>query len=422
MCALLVGLPDVVVVGVGEWPRWLRIQVISRPQRPSCCGCGGVAHGHGRREVELVDLPVFGRPVRLVWDKQRWRCPNPTCAVVTWTEQNPLVASSRCALTTRAARWATRQVGGHGRSVAEVADELGCDWHTVMDAVVVYGTPLIDDRHRFGTVTAVGLDETLCVRVGRYRTQVWSTQIVDVQAGQLLDVIPGRDSGPACAWFAGRSPEWRGQIRWATLDLSSSYRVVFTTMLPDAVQVADPYHVIALANRAVDECRRRVQNDTIGHRGRRDDPLYRARRRLVMARQRLTVDGHERLMGLLTAGDPHLEVWAAWAAKEVVRQIYEHTNATVAGEWVDEIGRDFRQRWMPPEVRRLGRTIIGWKSQIVAWHHAHVSNGPTEAINNLIKRVKRVAFGFRRFDHYRTRALLYAGKPNWAQLDTVTPP
>jgi transposase len=422
MCALLVGLPDVMVVGVGEWPRWLRIDVVTRPQRRSCGGCGGVAHGHGRREVELVDLPVFGRPVRLVWDKQRWRCPNDGCAVVTWTEQDSRIASARCALTTRAARWATRQVGGRGRSVAEVAGELGCDWHTVMDAVVVYGTPLIDDPDRFGTVGAVGLDETLCVRVGRYRTQVWSTQVVDVEAGQLLDVIAGRDSGPACAWFAARPVEWCEQIHWATLDLSASYRVVFDTMLPDATQVADPYHVIALANRCVDECRRRVQNETLGHRGRRDDPLYRARRRLIMARQRLTVDGHERLMGLLTAGDPHLEVWAAWAAKEVVRQIYEHTNAQVAGEWVDEIGRDFRQRWMPPEVRRLGRTIVGWKSQIVAWHRAHVSNGPTEAINNLIKRVKRVAFGFRRFDNYRTRALLYAGKPNWALLDNLTPP
>ena len=55
------------------------------------------------------------------------------------------------------------------------------------------------------------------------------------------------------------------------------------------------------------------------------------------------------------------------------------------------------------------------------WHRAHVSNGPTEANNNLIKRVKRVAFGFRRFAHYRIRALLYAGKPNWDLLATITP-
>ena len=142
MCALLVGLPGVVVVGVGEWPRWLRINVTSTRSRPTCTGCGGVVHDHGRRDVELVDLPVFGRPARLVWAKQRWRCPNRACPVATWTEQNPQIASTRCALTTRAARWATRQVGCPGRTVAEVARELGCDWHTVMDAVVVYGTPL----------------------------------------------------------------------------------------------------------------------------------------------------------------------------------------------------------------------------------------------------------------------------------------
>ena len=91
------------------------------------------------------------------------------------------------------------------------------------------------------------------MRVGRYRTQVWSTQIVDVAPRQLLDVIAGRDSGPACAWFAARPDGWCERIRWATLDLSSAYRTVFDTMLPDAVQVADPYHVVALANRAVDE-------------------------------------------------------------------------------------------------------------------------------------------------------------------------
>ena len=140
-----------------------------------------------------------------------------------------------------------------------------------------------------------------------------------------------------------------------------------------------------------------------------------------MARERLTVDGHQRLMGLLAAGDPARQVWFAWNAKEVVRQIYDHTNTALAIEWVDEIVRDFADETMPLEVRRLGRTIKRWKQQIVAWHTAHVSNGPTEAINNLIKRVKRTAFGFRRFDHYRIRALLYAGRPNWSLLNPNTP-
>ena len=62
-------------------------------------------------------------------------------------------------------------------------------------------------------------------------------------------------------------------------------------------------------------------------------------------------------------------------------------------------------------MQSLGRTLLRWKHQIAAWHRSHVSNGPTEAANNLLKRVKRVAFGFTSFRNYRIRVLLYAGKP-----------
>jgi transposase len=417
MCVLLVGLPDVTVVGVGEWPGWLRVVIETELAAASCCGAD--AHRHGIREVELVDLPVFGRPARLVWRKQRWRCP--ACRR-TWTEQDPEIASSRCAITTRAARWATVQVPHHGRTVAEVAADLDCDWHTVMDAVVIYGTPLIEDPHRFGPVTAVGLDETLFAREGPFRRQRWSTQIVDVVRGQLLDVVAGRDAVEPCRWFAAQPEAWRDGIGWATLDLSASYRTVFDTMLPEAVQVADPFHVVRVANTALDECRRRVQNETIGHRGRKPDPLYRARRLLTIAAERLPDDRRERLVGLPAASDPKGEVKLTWHAKEVVRQIYDHTDPALAEMWVDEIIRDFTDSQMPLEVRRLGRTIRRWRDQIVAWHRSQVSNGPTEAANNLVKRVKRVAFGMRRFRNYRLRALLYAGRPNWTLLATLTPP
>ena len=85
------------------------------------------------------------------------------------------------------------------------------------------------------------------------------------------------------------------------------------------------------------------------------------------------------------------------------------------------IATDFCDPEIPPEGRRLGRTIGRWADQIVAWHRSHVSNGPTEAVNNLVKRVKRVAFGMRNFAHYRIRSLLYAGKPNWTHLNDITP-
>lgn len=123
---------------------------------------------------------------------------------------------------------------------------------------------------------------------------------------------PGRSSTGPCRWLAERDEGWLAGIEWATLDLSGTYRSVFDTMLPDAVQVADPFHLVKLANSKLDECRRRVQNETMGHRGRKTDPLYRCRRLLTRADERLGEQGSTRLMGLLEAGDPGGEVRTAW--------------------------------------------------------------------------------------------------------------
>ena len=73
-------------------------------------------------------------------------------------------------------------------------------------------------------------------------------------------------------------------------------------------------------------------------------------------------------------------------------------------------------------ARRPSSVLMAVMAGVVAFSLAACSaNAPTEAANNLIKRVKRVAFGFTRFRNYRVRVLLYAGRPNWQLLATVTP-
>jgi transposase len=93
---------------------------------------------------------------------------------------------------------------------------------------------------------------------------------------------------------------------------------VFDEKLPGATQVADPFHVVKLGNTRLDECRRRVQNVTMGHRG-HVQPLYRCRRLLTKADERIDEKGKEKLLGLLRAGDPRGEVTTTWHAKEAVR-------------------------------------------------------------------------------------------------------
>ena len=153
---------------------------------------------------------------------------------------------------------------------------------------------------------AVRLDEVLFARQGRWRTHAWSTTIAEVTTG--------RSATGACRWFDARPPGWCEQIDWAVLDLSGPWRLTFDTVVPWATQVADSFHVTKLADQCLDEVRRRVQNETLGHRGRKHDPLCRSRRLLTHADERLDDRGRRRLLGLLDAGDPRHEVRTAWHA------------------------------------------------------------------------------------------------------------
>ncbi len=183
--------------------------------------------------------------------------------------------------------------------------------------------------------------------------------------------------------------------------------------------MVDPFHVISLANRCLDAVRRRVQTEQTGHRGRRDDPLYRARRVLLVGEEKLDAAGSERLASLLALGDPNAEVAIAYRVKERVRDFYRSADPDEARAILKELEEHCRRRTMPPEIQKLGRTIGAWFDKIANFHLARVSNGPTEALNNLIKRIKRIGFGFRNFENYRIRALLYAGKPNWRVLGSI---
>jgi transposase len=301
-----------------------------------------------------------------------------------------------------------------------VAAELGCDWHTVNDAVTTYGRALLDaDRKRLNKTTAIGLDETSFVRTGAYRQTSFVTTVADVENHQIIDILPTRAFTDVAGWIDQQPTAWKERIRFGALDMSATYAAVYTVMLPSADQVVDPFHLVALASRCLDTVRRRVQGEQTGHRGRRDDPLYRARRVLLMGEEKLDADATARLASLLQLGDPEAEVAISYRIKERLRDFYRAHDAAEARRILEEIETHCLKEAMPPEVQRLGRTIRTWFDKICNFHLARVSNGPTESLNNLIKRIKRIGFGFRNFENYRIRALLYAGKPNWRVLGSI---
>jgi transposase len=415
----LVGLKDVQVLAYTRNGPDVELVIEQIVDQIRCPACSHLAQVKERPVVYYVDLPVYGTPMSLAWKKHRMRCVNADCAKRSWVLEDHRIAAKHCLLTTRAAKWATRQVGG-GRTVSEVADELACDWHTVNDAVLTYGAALLEaDRKRMNKTSAIGLDETSFVRLGTKAHTAYATTVADVEHHQIIDILPSRTFTDVAAWLDKQPKGWKERVRYGALDMSSAYAAVYTVVLPKATQVVDPFHVISLANRCLDAVRRRVQSEQTGHRGRRDDPLYRARRILLFGEEKLDGAATERLWSLLALGDPNGEVAIAHRIKERVRDFYRTIDPQEARRILEELQHHCMKKAMPPEVQKLGRTIKHWFDKMANFHLARVSNGPTEALNNLIKRIKRIGFGFRNFENYRIRALLYAGKPNWRVLGSI---
>ena len=414
----LVGLKNVRVLAYERRASDVQLHIERVIDDVRCPRCRQPARVKERPLVSYIDLPVYGTPMKLVWKKHRMRCVNNDCPRQSWVLTDHRIAAKNCLLTTRAAKWATVQVGT-GRTVKEVAGELSCDWHTVNDAVTTYGTALLEkDRRRLNHTSAIGLDETSFVKLGGHHTS-YATTLTDVEHHRIIDILPTKNYLDVAGFLDAQSEAWKSRITYGALDMSPTYAAVYSVILPKAAQVVDPFHVISLANRALDSVRRRVQSEQTGHRGRRDDPLYRVRRALLTGEEKLDEKAAQRLSSLLQLGDPDAEVAIAYRVKERLRDFYRTFDPAQARAMLEDLQGHCLRPSMPPEIQKLGRTIKTWFDKICNFHVARVSNGPTEAINNLIKGIKRVGFGFRNFENYRIRALLYAGKPNWRVLGSI---
>jgi transposase len=387
-----------------EW----RLAVQTTATTVGCTACGTRARLHARRTVRVRDLPIGGRPVVLAWCKRVWRCVEPACAVRTWTEQTVQVRP-RAVLTERARAEACRRVGKDAHAVAAVARDLGVGWATVMRAVRDHGRPLLEDPGRLNGVAALGLDETSFLKATRTAPTRYVTGLVDLERGRLLDVVADRTRAAVDGWLDARSRDWLAGVGTVALDPWRGYASALVASLSHARVVVDHFHAIRLANLVVDQVRRRVQQATLGHRGRKGDPLYRIRKLLLTAAEQLTGRGRARLRAALAVGDPFREVTAAWQGKELLRAVYAAADLAAARAALERF-----YRWCDGvqilELSRLARTVRAWQTEILAWHlTAGCSNGPTEAVNLLIKKVKRVGHGFRNFANYRLRLLLHCG-------------
>jgi transposase len=350
-----------------------------------CRRCGEEGTSRDTVTRQLAHEPFGWRPTTLLVTVRRYRCAG--CAHV-WRQDSSVAAPARAKLSRRALRWALEAIVCQHLTVARVAEALAVSWNTANNAILAEGhRVLIADPGRFDGVQVIGVDE----HVWRHtrRGDKYVTVIIDLTAvregtgpARLLDMVEGRSKQAFQHWLADRPQEWRDGVEAVAMDGFIGFKTATTEELPDAVTVMDPFHVVRLAGDALDECRRRVQLDTCGHRGRKTDPLYASRRTLHTGADLLTNKQRNRLNALF-AVDAHVEVEATWS-------IYQRTVAAYR-EHDRNRGRTMMQALINAlsngvpkvlqEVITLGRTLNKRAADILAYFdRPGTSNGPTEAI------------------------------------------
>ena len=378
-----------------------------------CRRCG--AQGAPRDSVtrQLAHEPFGWRPTTLLVTVRRYRC---ECGHV-WRQDTSRAAEPRARLSRRALRWALEAIVVQHLTVARIAEALAVAWSTANDAVLAEGKRvLINDPSRFDGVKVIGIDE----HVWRHtrKGDKYVAVIIDLTAirdgtgpSRLLDMVEGRSKQVFMTWLAERDPAFRDAVEVVAMDGFTGFKTAASEELPDAVAVMDPFHVVRLAGDALDRCRRRIQLDTCGHRGRANDPLYRCRRTLHTGADLLT-DKQKTRVDELFANEQHVQVEATWGIYQRMIAAYRDTDRAAGRKrmvaLIESISTGVPNALT--ELITLGRTLRKRADDVLAYFdRPGTSNGPTEAINGRLEHLRGSALGFRNLTNYIARSLLETG-------------
>jgi transposase len=384
-----------------------------------CPGCGLVGIYRDSVERRVTDVPVVGHPLVLRVRLPRYRCVHGGCAREVFAHDSSQLARPGWSTTRRCAQFVLRRLAIDKATVSAVARELGRSWDTVNGIAVEATRELLLSAGpgRLDGVRVIGVDEHRWSHVLGADADGFVTVITDltpVVAGQgaarLLDMVPGRSAAAMKSWLEARAQAFRDQVEIVAMDGFGGYKAAAVEALPEAVTVMDPYHVVALAGHKLDLCRQRVQQDTLGHRGRAGDPLYRVRRTLRTRLGLLTDRQRTRLEAVFASGE-HIAVVVTWWTYQQIIAAYAHPDPargkTLLAAVID------RLRTAVPagleELATLGRTLHRRRDDVLAYFSHRASNGPTEAINGRLEALRRNALGFRNLINYRIRSLLHCG-------------
>src|SRR4051812_44584178 len=233
-------------------------------------------------------------------------------------------------------------------------------------------------------------------------TRPWITTIVDLDTGQVLGIVDGRDSKGVGDWLFARPLDWRLGVQVVAIDPSAAFRKALAMWLPRTAVSVDHFHLVQLANNALTEVRQRLSQQVRGRRGRAVDPAWAHRQLLLRAGDTLSKAGLDRLTDVFLKDDPTGKLQAAWAVKEQLRLLLRTGSLEDAAAAKEKL-HGYVEAAAMPETTRLWRTVNRWWKEIEVLIVTGATTAKVEANNTAIKHIKRTGRGFVNSGNYSTR-------------------
>lgn len=377
----ILNLANLRAISLSEAENHHQIDAVGGIEPTTCPTCHSPLYRHGTQAQVFMDAPIRGKPVKICIDRRRFRCricgktlfePLPEMdAKRNMTERLVAYVEGRCLKETFA--HVSREVGVDNKTIRLIFD----DYVSRLKQKVTYETPEV-----------MGIDEIKII--GEYRAT-----LTNIQALSLFDLLPTRKKSDLLTYFD--SLPNKDKIKIVTMDLWNVYRQVVTAKLPKRMIVADRFHVVRMANNALEAARKKVRRSL--------EP----KSRIKLKNERFVL--LKRRQDLSEAEKDKLQHWVelfpalgeAYNAKEGFFDIYEQPTRAAAERaarlWMENIPASVEKEFREPRV-----ALYNWWNEIFAWYDFKVTNAYTESINRLAKDVNRMGRGYS-FDVIRAKLL-----------------
>jgi transposase len=273
--------------------------------------------------------------------------------------------------------------------IKHVAGFLGLGWDLVKAVFKEHLSRRLK-QISLSQVRMIAIDEFAIHKGHRYMTVV-----LDLDTGQILWAAQGRDAGALIPFFR-RLQQARAPLEAIAIDMWPAYLLAAQTVFPKVAIVHDPFHVVTLVNRAIDDTRRELYHSLRGP----DRKVIKGSRFLLLkAGETLGETDRDRLEHLMALNEP---LYQAYLLKEDLRQFWNQGTTDAAGlflsHWIERARATGLRHFS-----KLAATLERHALQLLSWYRYSISTGPLEGLNNKIKVLKRQAYGLRDLDYFKLR-------------------